>query len=149
METSAAGQRLAARFVAGETLDQALEIGRSLNSQGISLTFDHLGESVTSLAEAAAARDVYLRTLAAIRQAGIRANLSLKLTQLGLDFSIDECRANVEQLVRQAAAADSFVRVDMEVQRLHQPHARAGARSACPAPGRGRGDPGLPSPQPQ
>lgn len=143
METSAAGQRLAARFVAGETLDQALEIGRSLNSQGISLTFDHLGESVTSLAEAAAARDVYLRTLAAIRQAGIRANLSLKLTQLGLDFSIDECRANVEQLVRQAAAADSFVRVDMEasaytsrtlelVRDLHARHQAVGvAIQAC------------------
>ena len=143
METSSAAQRLAARFVAGETLDRALDIGRSLNSQGISLTFDHLGESVTSLEEAAAARDVYLRTLAEIRQTGIRANLSLKLTQFGLDLSIDECRANVEQLVRQAAAADSFVRVDMEasaytsrtldlVRDLHARHQAVGvAIQAC------------------
>jgi proline dehydrogenase len=143
METSSAARRLAARFVAGETLDRALDIGRSLNSQGISLTFDHLGESVTSLEEAAAARDVYLRTLAEIRQTGIRANLSLKLTQFGLDLSIDECRANVEQLVRQAAAADSFVRVDMEasaytsrtldlVRDLHARHQAVGvAIQAC------------------
>jgi len=114
METSPAAQRLAARFVAGETLDQALDSARKLNSEGIRVTFDCLGESVASLAEAVAARDVYLRTLAAIHQTGIRGNVSLKLTQFGLDFSIGDCRANVEQLVRQAAAADLFVRVDME-----------------------------------
>ena len=114
METSSAAQRLAARFVAGETLDQALDAGRKLNSEGIHVTFDCLGESVASLAEAAEARDVYLRTLAAIRQTGIRGHVSLKLTQFGLDFSREQCRANVEQLVRQAEEAGSFVRVDME-----------------------------------
>jgi len=114
METSPAARRLAARFVAGDSLDQALDAGRKLNSEGILVTFDCLGESVASLSEAAQARDVYLRTLAAICQTGIRGNVSLKLTQFGLDFSIEECRANVEQLVRQAGAAGSFVRVDME-----------------------------------
>jgi proline dehydrogenase len=114
METSSVARRLAARFVAGETLDQALDTGRKLNSEGIQVTFDCLGESVASLAEAAEARDVYLRTLAAIRETGIRGNVSLKLTQFGLDFSVAECRANVERLVGQAEAADSFVRVDME-----------------------------------
>src|SRR5208283_2847461 len=87
METSPAAQRLAARFVAGETLDQALDAGRKMNFEGILVTFDCLVESVASLAEAAAARDVYLRTLAAIHQTGIRGNVSLKLTQFGLDFS--------------------------------------------------------------
>jgi proline dehydrogenase len=114
METSSLARRLATRFVAGDTLDQAIDVGRNLNSEGITLTLDHLGESVTSLEEAAQARDVYLRTLAAIQQTGIRANLSLKLTQFGLDLSASDCRANVDRLVEQAAAANSFVRVDME-----------------------------------
>jgi len=114
METSSLARRLSTRFVAGDTLDQALNVGRDLNSEGISLTLDHLGESVTSLEEAAQARDVYLRALAAIQQTGVRANVSLKLTQFGLDLSAADCRANVEQLVQQAAAANSFVRVDME-----------------------------------
>ena len=114
METSPLAKRLATRFVAGETLDQALAVGRRLNSEGITVTLDHLGESVSTLDEAAAARDVYLRTLSAIHDSGIQGNVSLKLTQFGLDFSYDQCRANVEQLVRRAAELDSFVRVDME-----------------------------------
>ncbi len=114
METSSLGRRLATRFVAGETLDRALAVGRELNSEGITVTLDHLGESVTSLAEAAAARDVYLRTLTAIHDSGIQANASLKLSQFGLDFSFEQCLANVDQLVKRAAELDSFVRVDME-----------------------------------
>jgi proline dehydrogenase len=114
METSPLARRLATRFVAGETLDQALNVGRELNSESISITLDHLGESVTSLAEAAEARDVYLRTLAAIHETAIPGNVSLKLTQFGLDLSLADCRANVEQLVQQAAALNSFVRIDME-----------------------------------
>jgi proline dehydrogenase len=114
METSPLAQRLATRFVAGETLDQALAVSRHLNSEGITITLDHLGESVTTLEEAAQARDVYLRTLSAIHDSGIRGNVSLKLTQFGLDFSYDQCRANVEQLIRRAAELNGFVRVDME-----------------------------------
>jgi proline dehydrogenase len=114
METSAAAQRLSTRFVAGETLEQALAVARKLNQEGITVTLDHLGESVTSLAEAAEARDVYLRTLDAIHAGGIQGNVSLKLTQFGLDLSYEECLANVEQLVRRAAELGSFVRVDME-----------------------------------
>jgi proline dehydrogenase len=114
METSPGARRLAARFVAGATLDEALAVSRRLNAEGISVTLDHLGESVTSLAEAAAARDVYLRTLPAIVEAGIQGNVSLKLTQLGLDFSYDQCLANVEQLVACAARLNTFVRIDME-----------------------------------
>jgi proline dehydrogenase len=114
METSPLAQRLATRFVAGETLDQALAVGRKLNSEGITITLDHLGESVSTLDEAAEARDVYLRTLSAIHDSGIRGNVSLKLTQFGLDFSYDQCRANVEQLVQRAAELKSFVRIDME-----------------------------------
>ena len=114
METSSTAQRLATRFVAGETLDNALDVSRRINAENITVTLDHLGESVTSLEEAAEARDVYLHTLSAIHNSGIQGNVSLKLTQFGLDFSYDQCRANVEQLVRRAAELKSFVRVDME-----------------------------------
>jgi proline dehydrogenase len=114
METSSAAKRLSTRFVAGETLDQALAVCRRLNSEGIAVTLDHLGESVSSLEEAAEARDVYLRTLSAIQESKIEGNVSLKLTQFGLDFSYDQCRDNVDQLVRSAAELKSFVRVDME-----------------------------------
>src|SRR5436190_485230 len=114
METSAPARRLSTRFVAGETLEQALSVARKLNSEGITVTLDHLGESVSTLEEAAQARDVYLRTLDAIHQNGIQGNVSLKLTQFGLDLSFDQCLANVDQLVRRAAGLKSFVRVDME-----------------------------------
>jgi proline dehydrogenase len=114
METSPVAERLATRFVAGDTLEKALSVSRQLKTEGITVTLDHLGESVTTLDEAAAARDVYLRTLAAFRGAGLPGNVSLKLSQFGIDLSYDQCLANVEQLVRCAAANDSFVRVDME-----------------------------------
>ncbi|HTX36374.1 MAG TPA: proline dehydrogenase family protein [Bryobacteraceae bacterium] len=114
METSPAARQFSQRFVAGEALEDALAVSRKLNGEGISVTLDHLGESVTTLDEAAQARDVYLRTLAAIHEAGIEGNVSLKLTQFGLDLSPGQCRANVEELVRRAAAMEGFVRVDME-----------------------------------
>jgi proline dehydrogenase len=135
METSSLARRLSARFVAGDTLDQALAVARALNAEGITVTLDHLGESVSTLAEAAAARDVYLRTLDAIHSSGIQANVSLKLTQFGLDLSSEQCLANVDQLVRRAAELGSFVRVDMEssgyadrtLDLVHTLHARYGA----------------------
>jgi proline dehydrogenase len=114
METSSLAQRLSTRFVAGETLDQALAVARKLNVEGITVTLDHLGESVSTLAEAAEARDVYLRTLDAIHKSGIQSGVSLKLTQFGLDLSYEECLSNVEQLVRRAAELGNYVRVDME-----------------------------------
>ena len=89
METSAAMRRLAARFVAGETLEDALATGRRLKAEGIAFTLDRLGESVTSLDEAAAARDEYLRVIQGMSQSGAEANVSLKLTQFGLDLSPD------------------------------------------------------------
>jgi len=114
METSALSKRLSSRFIAGETLDEALEAGRRINREGISLTLDHLGENVTSLVEAAASRDVYLEALSRIAHHQINGNVSIKLTQFGIDISEARCRANVEQLVRKASEVDNFVRVDME-----------------------------------
>jgi proline dehydrogenase len=114
METSQTARRLATRFVAGETLDQALGVTRKLNGEEITVTLDHLGESVNSLDEAAEARDVYLRTIDAVQQGGVQGNVSLKLTQFGIDLSEAECRSNVERLVARAAECGNFVRVDME-----------------------------------
>jgi proline dehydrogenase len=135
METSSLARRLSTRFVAGETLDQALAVARKLNAEGITVTLDHLGESVSTLTEAAEARDVYLRTLDAIHANGIQGNVSLKLSQFGLDLSWEQCLANVDRLVRRAAGIGSFVRVDMESSRytdrtldlVHTLHARFGA----------------------
>src|SRR5215471_1053706 len=114
METSSAGHRLATRFIAGETLDDALTAARKLNQEHITVTLDHLGESVTSLEEAGAACDVYMRALDAIHENGLQANVSVKLTQFGLDESYEGCRANLERLVRHARDLGNFVRADME-----------------------------------
>ena len=114
METSALARRLAARFVAGDTFADGLEAGRRINREGIAVTFDRLGESVTSLAEAEASRDEYLRVLDEISDHHLDANVSIKLTQFGMDISEHACRANVEQLVRRARDRNGFVRVDME-----------------------------------
>jgi len=114
METSALARRLAARFVAGDSLADALEAGRRINRERISLTLDHLGENVTSLAEAEASRDVYLRLLGEMANQKIDGNVSIKLTQFGIDISEDACGRNVERLVRRAKELNSFVRIDME-----------------------------------
>jgi proline dehydrogenase len=138
VETSQTARRLSGRFVAGETLDEALRVSRKINSERITVTLDHLGESVTSLAEAAEARDVYLRVLAAIHRNKICGNVSVKLTQFGLDLSEEQCRANVAQLAEQAARLGNFVRIDMEssaytdrtirmVEELHKQYRSVGA----------------------
>jgi len=114
METSSLAGRLAKRFVAGETLEQAIAVSRRLNQEKISVTIDCLGESVTSLEEAARACDVYQATLTALHESGVEGNVSLKLTQFGLDLSAEECRRNVDRLAASAAAYGLFVRVDME-----------------------------------
>lgn len=87
---------------------------QSLNGEGMLATLDHLGESVTSLAEAERSRDAYLAALDQIAALALRATVSVKLTQLGLDFSQDQCRANVERLVERAKAIGSAVEIDME-----------------------------------
>ena len=114
METSRWARRLSARFVAGDNLPDALATCQRINAEGIAVTLDHLGENVTSLEEAAASRDAYLRALTEIDNLKIQGNVSLKLTQFGMDLSLAECTANVEALVRQAAALGNFVRLDME-----------------------------------
>lgn len=114
METSPAARRLSSRFVAGSQLADALEACRKLRADGIAATLDYLGENVKSLEEAAACRDAYLTALHAMQQAGVEPNVSLKLTQFGLDLSESACAENVAALVKAAAAIGGFVRIDME-----------------------------------
>jgi len=114
METSALARRLAARFVAGDTWADGLEAGQRINREGIAVTFDRLGESVTSLAEAEASRDEYARVLEEISHHRLDANVSIKLTQFGMDISEQACRVNAEQLARRAKDLNNFVRIDME-----------------------------------
>src|SRR5947207_14825354 len=114
VETSALARRLSSRFVAGETLADALSVARRVNSEGISVTLDHLGENVTSLEEAAASRDEYIRALDQIQAAGLSANVSIKLTQFGIDFDEAACYENVELLVTVSARHSIFVRVATE-----------------------------------
>lgn len=104
----------ASRFVAGETLEQALESVAELNRQGIEATMDHLGEFVADAAEARAAADVCVRTLDGIHKSGVRSHLSLKMTQLGMDISKDLCMENMRRIVGRAREYGNFVRIDME-----------------------------------
>ncbi len=114
METSSAAERVTSRFIAGHTLEREVAVCRRLNAEGILASLDHLGESVKSLEEAEQSRDAYLAALDQIATLGLKATVSIKLTQLGLDFSEPECRANVEQLVQRAKVIGTTVEIDME-----------------------------------
>jgi proline dehydrogenase len=114
VENSAATRRLSRRFIAGSSLEDAVAACRRLKAEGISATLDYLGENVTSLAQAGVSRDMALRTLRALHSSQLEPNISLKLTQFGLDLSDDACEANVASVVEAAAAIGGFVRVDME-----------------------------------
>jgi proline dehydrogenase len=107
-------RRLASRFVPGETIDSALGALRDLNAAGIAATVDLLGESVTSASEARAARDVYVQLLERIRAGGADANVSVKLTQMGLDIDPALCEHNMRAIIGRARGDGSFVRIDME-----------------------------------
>ena len=102
------------RFVSGETLDEALPALERIHAAGLHTTVDVLGESVDSVEAAAAAADRYLVLLDAIADRGLDPNVSMKLTQMGLDIGYDACRSNVERVFRRAAERGAFVRIDME-----------------------------------
>jgi proline dehydrogenase len=102
------------RFVAGEDLGDAVEAIRHLNRRGISASFDHLGESITSEVETRKEVNEYVRVLNSIHESGLDSNVSVKLTQLGLDVSQDLCYANTRTIVEAALRYNNFVRIDME-----------------------------------
>jgi proline dehydrogenase len=109
-----AGRRVARRFVAGEALDDAIEVTRRLNGRGISVSLDHLGENVHDAGEARATADDYVATLDRLHAKRVEANISIKLTALGLDISGALCRENVACVLCRARERNTFVRVDME-----------------------------------
>ena len=104
----------ACRFIAGETIDEAIDAARAIEASGRTLTLDYLGESVASIAEADQATRAYLTILGKIAAAGINRNVSLKLTQLGLTVDRATCVDNLRRILDAANAHGFFVRIDME-----------------------------------
>jgi proline dehydrogenase len=138
LERSRMGAKVSSRFVAGMTLDDAIRAAESVNKQGIAVTLDSLGESVTSESEAHRAAEIYHELLDAIAARKLNANISVKLTQMGLELSPQLAETIAADLARHAQTNGSFVRIDMEDSRLTQVtldivrrlHARADMRSA-------------------
>ena len=105
---------LAKRFIAGETKEQAFNAVRKLNKLGMRTTLDILGENVTSLEMARNLADSYIDLIDSVEREKVTANVSLKLTQMGLDVSDDYCYENVSRIIEAARAHGNFVRIDME-----------------------------------
>ncbi len=104
----------ARRFIAGETVEDALAAVRQLEAEGLLHTLDHLGESVRSLPASEACTRDYLRLMEAVARAGVGRNVSLKLTQLGLDADRAICVDNLRRVLAAADRQGFFVRIDME-----------------------------------
>ena len=104
----------ARRFIAGESVEEAIQAARAIEAQGFLLTLDYLGESVKTLDEADAATREYLRILDVIAAANVERNVSLKLTQLGLDVDRATCVDNLRRILEPAQRHGFFVRIDME-----------------------------------
>jgi proline dehydrogenase len=102
------------RFIAGETVEEAIAAARVIQGQGMLLTLDQLGESITTKAEADAATDGCLNLINHVVAAGIDRNVSVKLTQLGLDIDVAVCTNNLRRILALASQHDVFVRVDIE-----------------------------------
>jgi proline dehydrogenase len=102
------------RFVAGEALDEAVQATRVLNQRGMHVSLDHLGENVSDAQEAVSSTQDFITALDSIKQTGIDANISIKLTALGLDSSQQLCEENVCRLLEHAQKYSIFVRIDME-----------------------------------
>jgi proline dehydrogenase len=107
-------KKFASRFVAGETLPEALAATRALNARGLTASLDLLGESVTNDREAREARDAYIEILSRIHDQRLDANVSVKLTAMGLDISEDLCVSIMQDVLTRAQQVNSFVRLDME-----------------------------------
>lgn len=107
-------RRMPLRFVAGTTLDAAVRAVRRLNGEGMSATLDVLGEAVDDRASADRAAAAYVRTIERIAAEGLDANVSIKLTQMGLDLGVDECLAVMAPVVAAGRRHGIFVRIDME-----------------------------------
>jgi proline dehydrogenase len=106
--------RAASRFVAGNTIEDAINAVRELNTNGINATLDHLGESTSTRAEAINAAEDIITLLDQIHASNVRANVSVKLTQIGLALDESLCAQNLEGILSRARDHKNFVRIDME-----------------------------------
>ena len=107
-------RRAAARFVSGDTLDEALAVIRSFNKDGIFVTLDRLGENVSNPYEASESTDFYIHILDRLQEEQLHANVSVKLTALGLRLEEDVCLENVRRIAERAAQYGIMIRIDME-----------------------------------
>src|SRR6185369_608047 len=107
-------RKVTSRFIAGENIDEAVAAIRELNAQGCSASFDHLNESVSSVAETEGEVSEYLNVLSRIDESGIDSNVSIKLTQFGLEIDPELAYRNARQVVEESKRRNNFVRVDME-----------------------------------
>jgi proline dehydrogenase len=107
-------RKMASRFVAGETIEEAVKAARELRQRGIGSSLDLLGESVRVESEAVAARDQYLAMMDRMAAEGVEVNVSVKLTQMGLDIEENLCQANMIRILDKAKQLRGFVRLDME-----------------------------------
>jgi len=114
IKSNSLARTMASRFVAGETIETAIEAAKVLNADGTRVSLDSLGESVASRDEATAACDEIIRILDAIAATGVDGNVSLKLTQLGLDIDRALCVEHMHRILARAKELDIFVRIDME-----------------------------------
>jgi proline dehydrogenase len=119
-ERSSLGHKLSSRFVAGMGIDDALNVAQSINKQGMHVTLDSLGESVFSADEAHKAADVYHQLLDRIAERELDANISVKLTQMGLSFDPQLAESIATDFAEHARATNNFVRIDMEDSHLTQ-----------------------------
>src|SRR2546423_6306810 len=113
-------RKLTTRFIAGENIDEAVAAIRDLNANGCTASFDHLNESVGSIAETEAEVREYLDVLARIDETGIDSNISIKLTQFGLEIDPELAYRNARRIVEDATRRGNFVRIDMEASNVTQ-----------------------------
>jgi proline dehydrogenase len=129
------GRRFSGRFIAGMSVDEALAACVHVNGEGIAVSLDSLGESVTVEAEARASAAIYHRLLDAIHERGLNANVSVKLSQMGMDFDPALAERVVGEIVEHAANAGSFVRIDMEASAYTEATIAMTERLAIRSPG--------------
>jgi proline dehydrogenase len=119
-ERSSMGRKMSSRFVAGLELEDAIRVAEAVNQQGMLVTLDSLGESVSTEAEAQKAAEIYHQLLDQIAARKLKANISVKLTQMGLELFPALAEDIAESLAKHAAATNNFLRIDMEDSSLTQ-----------------------------
>lgn len=106
--------KAASRFIAGEKLEDAIRVIKDLNASGITATLDHLGENTTNILEAEKATQDIIKALDALEESNVKANVSIKLTQIGFLLDEELCEKNLQRILTHAKSLNNFIRIDME-----------------------------------